>query len=101
MYLVDMTGVDLVHKIRENSDSCNMAFLLISSETKINYLEPIRQAGAIAILPKPFTSQDLGRALSATLDYLNPHQIELKHLDTEGISVLVVDDRQISLKIHQ
>ena len=98
MYLPDMTGVDLVHKIRENSDSYNMAFLLISSETNINYLEPIRQAGAIAILPKPFTSQDLDRALSATLDYLNPHQIELEHLDTEDISVLVVDDSQISLK---
>ncbi len=98
MYLPDMTGVDLVHKIREDSDSYNMAFLLISSETNINYLEPIRQAGAIAILPKPFTSQDLDMALSATLDYLNPQQIELKHLDTEDISVLAVDDSQTSLK---
>lgn len=98
MYLPDMTGVDLVHQIREDSDSYNMAFLLISSETNIKYLEPIRQAGAIAILPKPFTSQDLDMALSATLDYLNPQQVELKHLDTEDISVLVVDDSQFSLK---
>jgi two-component system chemotaxis response regulator CheY len=75
-----------------------MAFLLISSETNINYLEPIRQAGAIAILPKPFTSHELDTALSATLDYLNPQKIELNHLDIEDISVLVVDDSLTSLK---
>ncbi len=98
MYLPDMTGADLVHEIRNNSESYNMAFLLISSETKLKYLEPIRQAGAIAILPKPFTSSDLDVALSATLDYLNPQQVELEHLDIEDIMVLVVDDSPTSLK---
>jgi len=98
MYLPDMTGADLVQKIREDSFSYDMAFLLISSETNINYLEPIRQAGAIAILPKPFTSHDLDIALSATIDYLNPQQVELAHLDTEDISVLAVDDSPTSLK---
>jgi len=98
MYLPDMTGVDLVHAIRKDSDSYDMAFLLISSETKIDYLEPIRQAGAVAILPKPFSTHELDIALSATLDYLNPQQLELNHLDTEDISVLVVDDSPTSLK---
>ena len=98
MYLPDMTGIDLVHHIRKNSESYDMAFLLISSETNINYLEPIRQAGAIAILPKPFTSHELDTALSATLDYLNPQRVELNHLDTEDITVLVVDDSPTSLK---
>ncbi len=96
MYLADMTGVELVHNIRNDSNSYNMAFLLISSETKLKYLEPIRQAGAIAILPKPFLSRDLDIALSATLDYLNPQAIEINHIDNEDISVLVVDDSQIS-----
>lgn len=98
MYLPDMTGVDLIHKIRENSDSYNMAFVLISSETSIEYLEPIRQAGTIAILPKPFTSKQLDLALSATIDYLNPQQIKLNHLDNEDISVLLVDDSPLALK---
>lgn len=98
MYLPDMTGADLVRHIRADSDSYDMAFLLISSETNINYLEPIRQAGAIAILPKPFTSKDLDIALSSTLDYLNPTQLQLDHLDIDDISVLVVDDSSTSLK---
>ncbi len=98
MYLPDMTGADLVHEIRNDSDSYDMAFLLISSETNLNYLDPIRQAGAIAILPKPFTSKDLDVALSATLDYLNPQQVELEHLDIDDINVLVVDDSLTSLK---
>lgn len=97
MYLPDMTGADLVHELRQDSNSYDMAFLLISSETNLNHLEPIRQSGAIAILPKPFTSKELDIALSATLDYLNPQQLELKHLDTEDISVMVVDDSQMSL----
>lgn len=98
MYLPDMTGVDLVHEIRDKSNSFNFAFLLISSETSIKYLDPIRQAGAIAILPKPFTDKDLDLALSATLDYLNPQQIELDHLDIDDISVLIVDDSPLSQK---
>ncbi len=98
MYLPDMTGADLVHEIRNDSDSYDMAFLLISSETNLNYLDPIRQAGAIAILPKPFTSKDLDMALTATLDYLNPQQVELEHLDIEDINVLIVDDSPTSLK---
>ncbi len=98
MYLPDMTGADLVHEIRDDSNSYDMAFLLISSETNLKYLEPIRQAGAIAILPKPFSSSDLDVALSATLDYLNPQQVELEHLDIEDIMVLVVDDSPTSLK---
>ncbi len=98
MYLPDMTGVDLVHKIRESPDSYDMAFVLISSETSIKYLEPIRQAGAIAILPKPFTSKQLDLALSATIDYLNPQQIKLDHLDNEDISILLVDDSPFALK---
>lgn len=98
MYLPDMTGVDLINEIRQDSGSYDMAFLLISSETKIKYLEPIRQAGAIAILPKPFTQKELDTALCATLDYLHPQQLDLKHFDVEDLQVLLVDDSEFSLK---
>jgi two-component system chemotaxis response regulator CheY len=98
MYLPDMTGVDLVHAIRKDSASYEMAFLLISSETNIKYLEPIRQAGAIAILPKPFTQRELDTALSSTLDYLYPQKASLEHFDVADLQVLIVDDSEFSRK---
>ncbi|MCQ8104266.1 response regulator [Methylomonas sp. SURF-2] len=101
MYLPDMTGVDLIHAIRKDSESYDMAFLLISSETNIQYLEPIRQAGAIAILPKPFTQRELDTALCAALDYLHPEKADLEHIDVEDLQVLLVDDSEFSRKYIQ
>lgn len=98
MYLPDMTGVELVHALRRDDASYEMAFLLISSETNIKYLEPIRQAGAIAILPKPFSCQALETALHSTLEYVHPEKLNLDHLDTEDLQVLIVDDSEFSLK---
>lgn len=98
MYLTDMTGVELLHAIRANENSYDMAYLLISSETNFRYLEPIRQAGAIAILPKPFDLKELDTALSSTLDYLNPKKLTLNHLDAEDIQALIVDDSPLSIK---
>ncbi|MDX8125657.1 response regulator [Methylomonas sp. EFPC1] len=98
MYLPDMTGVELVTSLRKHDESYEMAFLLISSETNIKYLEPIRQAGAIAILPKPFTRQALETALHSTLEYVRPEKLNLTHLDIEDLSVLLVDDSEFSLK---
>jgi two-component system chemotaxis response regulator CheY len=97
MYLPDMTGSELVYKLRED-DEYDMAFMLISSETSVSSLEPIRQAGATAILPKPFTAEELQIALSATVDYLNPKKAILNHLDIEDVSVLLVDDSPLALK---
>ncbi len=98
MYLPDMTGVELVHALREIDESYDMAFLLVSSETNFRYLEPIRQSGAIGILPKPFNLKELDIALTATLDYLNPHKIQLNHFDIEDVQALVVDDSPLSIK---
>lgn len=98
MYLPDMTGVELVHALREDGASYEMAFLLISSETNIKYLEPIRQAGAIAILPKPFTRDAMHTALQSTLEYVHPERLGLEHMDIEDLRVLLVDDSEFSLK---
>jgi two-component system chemotaxis response regulator CheY len=98
MYLPDMTGVDLVNAIRRDNASYDMAFLLVSSETNIKYLEPIRQAGAIAILPKPFTLSELMTSLKATIDYLHPQKLEFKHIDLADLQVLIVDDSDFSRK---
>lgn len=98
MYLPDMTGVDLLHGIRKENAYYEIAFLLISSETNIKYLEPIRQGGAIAILPKPFTQPDLLTALTATVNYLHPQKASLDHYDISDLQVLVVDDSEFSRK---
>jgi two-component system chemotaxis response regulator CheY len=96
LYLPDMTGTDLVHSLREDENLQETAFILISSETRFRYLDPIRQAGAIAILPKPFNKQDLKIALQATLDYLEVPQLALEHIDTEALRVLLVDDSRLA-----
>jgi len=92
MYLPDMTGADLVTRMRADEGLRNISFILISSETSLRYLDPIRQAGVVAILPKPFVKDQLKRALHATLDFLEPDSIELQGRDIEELVVLIVDD---------
>ncbi len=98
LYLPDMTGTELVYAMREEPQLKDTAFMLVSSETRIRYLEPIRQAGAIAILPKPFTHEELRTAISATVDFLAPDAIHLKSYDPESVEVLIVDDSALSRK---
>ena len=88
MYLPDMTGTDLVHRIRSSDRTADTPFLLISSETRFRYLDAIRQAGAVGILPKPFSDTELRTALAATLDLLSTDE----EFDGDGLRVLVVDD---------
>lgn len=98
MYLKDMTGAELVEQMRSEEDLKGIAFILVSSETNRHYLDPVRQAGASAILPKPFEIRQLKTALSATLDYLNPGNLRLTvgDVDIEGLKVLLVDDSRMA-----
>lgn len=96
LYLPDMTGTDLVYHMRDDEELLQSAFMLISSETSLSYLDPIRQAGAIAILPKPFNKEDLQVALRATLDYVETPALALHHIDTELLRILIVDDSKMS-----
>ncbi len=96
LYLPDMTGTDLLHAMREDDALMETAFILISSETRFRYLDPIRQAGAIAILPKPFSKDELEIALKSTLDYLEAPNLEIDDVDTESLQVLLVDDSRMS-----
>ncbi|PVV06484.1 MAG: two-component system response regulator [gamma proteobacterium symbiont of Ctena orbiculata] len=98
LYLPDMTGTDLVYKMRNDDELIQSAFMLISSETSLSYLDPIRQAGAVAILPKPFSQDDLYVAMQATLDYVETPNLELQDLDTEVVRILIVDDSSMSRK---
>jgi two-component system chemotaxis response regulator CheY len=96
MYLEDTTGTELIQGIRAGDVCQDVPFMLISSETDYRYLEPIRQAGVIAILPKPFGKEQLEKSLHATLDYFDPEHVELTKIDYEDFKVLIVDDSETS-----
>ena len=98
LYLPDMTGTDLVFEMRDDEELLEIAFMLISSETRLTMLDPIRQSGAVAILPKPFSANDLQAAFNATLDYLETPEFELEDIDTEMLKILIVDDSSMSRK---
>jgi two-component system chemotaxis response regulator CheY len=92
MHLPDMTATDLVHRIREDENLKDVAFMLISSETGFDYIDPIKQAGVTGILPKPFSSEQLKRGLYNTLDILKPNAMQFDEFNAEDLKVLIVDD---------
>lgn len=92
MYLPDMTAIDLVTTMRNDAKLDHIPFMLISSETRFEQTDPIRQAGVVAILPKPFNHDDLKLALRASLDHIEPDEIVLNNYDVDELNVLVVDD---------
>ena len=97
-YLSDMTGSELLHTIRENESTHNICFLLVSSVTDIRQLDAVRQAGVVAILPKPFSASHLALALRTTLHHLNPEELELDESDVDDIKILLVDDSALARK---
>jgi len=98
MYLPDMSATELLITLRKNNSDQDINFMLVSSETKFSALDPIRQAGVIAILPKPFSYDDLTLALNTTLEYIDPEEIALKNYDVTDLNVLVVDDSNMARK---
>lgn len=96
LYLPDMSGTDLVHTMRDDPDMQGKAFMLISSETSFRALDPVRQAGTVAILPKPFDKLHLARALLTTLEYIDPKEASLGEFEVESLHVLVVDDSRLA-----
>ena len=95
LYLPDLAGTDLVQKMREDESLETVPFILISSETRPQKLDQVRQSGACFILAKPFSEEELSRALFAAADYLHPEtdedDEELKQ-DFAMLRVLLVDD---------
>lgn len=98
MYLPDMTGAELVERMRRDPALEDLPFMLISSETSFAMLDPIRQAGVVAILPKPFAAEDLRRALYATVEYITPDETALADVVLDDLVTLVVDDSAMARK---
>lgn len=98
LYLPDMSGTELVEAMRADAALERIPFILISSETRPQMLEPVRQSGACSIIAKPFTSEQMQRALISVLENsLPPEELELgEDEDTESLKVLLVDDSSMS-----
>lgn len=95
LYLPDMPGTELVAEMRNRPAFEAIPFILISSETRPQVLEPVRQSGACSIVAKPFNDQQLGRAICAAAEYLNP-PANLDNDEIERLHVLLVDDSRAS-----
>jgi two-component system chemotaxis response regulator CheY len=81
--------------MREDPALAAIPFILISSETRPQVLEPVRQSGACSIVTKPFNEQQLSRALYAAADYLNP-PADADMTEIDSLRVLLVDDSMAS-----
>ncbi|MFT5164463.1 MAG: two-component system chemotaxis response regulator CheY, partial [Alteromonadaceae bacterium] len=96
MHFEDGTGLELINTIRNREQWQGIPFMLVSSEHRKAQLEAFKQAGVVAILPKPFTGEHLGKAINATIDLLTPDEIELAYFDIHQLRVLVVDDSRFA-----
>lgn len=98
MYLPDMLATDLINTMRNDPKLEGVAFVLISTETEFSKLDPIRQAGIVAILPKPFSSEDMRKALVATTRFIDTSHPLLDAEELAELKVLVVDDSMMARK---
>lgn len=101
MYFEDGTAHDLLHYIHEHDLQDTIHFMLVSSEHRADQLEQFKQAGIVAILPKPFSPEQLQRAIKATVDLLEPDILHLELYDVEDLRVLIVDDSSTSRHVLQ
>lgn len=92
MYFDDMTAIELLTSMRNKADTQDINFMLVSSETSFNMINPIKQAGVLAVLPKPFARRDFRIALVAARDTLEVSNLELENFDLDTLKGLVVDD---------
>lgn len=92
MYLPDMNGDALARAVNALERHFRPAFVLLSSETRAPQLEPLRQAGAAAIVRKPFAAGELRATLAGVLDHLEPGQLHLADREADEVRVLLVDD---------
>ncbi|GAB2180985.1 response regulator [Denitratisoma sp. agr-D3] len=92
LYLPDMSGTELIQTMRDQPELENVAFILVSSETRPQALDPVRQSGVCGILPKPFTPEQLRKALLSTVEFLTEDQSAVGDFEPETLRVLLVDD---------
>ncbi|CAA0106556.1 Chemotaxis protein CheY [BD1-7 clade bacterium] len=103
MYFEDGDGLDLVEAMRQDTQLASIDFMLVSAEHRFSVLDPMRQAGVLAVLPKPFAEDDLYRALnsSATLAALKANVPQAENepaFHASSLRILLVDDSLLARK---
>ncbi|MFT6777029.1 MAG: two-component system chemotaxis response regulator CheY [Paraglaciecola sp.] len=96
MYFEDGTGLDIIKQIKNDVSLASIPFMLISSENRVKKLEEFKQSGVAAILPKPFTTENLAKALKSSLDLINTDELDLELFDVHDVRVLLVDDSKLA-----
>ena len=99
MHFNDGTALDLLNTMKTAPQWQHIQFMLVTSEDRKEQLDVYRQSGVVAILPKPFTSLHLSKAINATIDLLSYEELELDHFDVHNIRVLLVDDSHLARHI--
>ncbi len=97
LYLPDMTATELIETMRRDPLLEDIPFMLVSTETSFAKLDGVRQAGVVAILPKPFAAAELRKALIASTRFIDggPPKPESSF---NHLKVLVVDDSFLARK---
>ncbi|HEY9033160.1 MAG TPA: response regulator [Pseudomonadales bacterium] len=98
MYFEDGDGIDLITAMRNEAELENTLFMLISGEERFEMLDPIRQAGVVAMLPRPFTREALDRAVSNSLGMIAGDRLQMSQQDIARLRVLLVDDSRLARK---
>jgi two-component system chemotaxis response regulator CheY len=96
MYFEDGTGLDTIKQIKNDDSLASTQFMLVSTENRLEKLEEFEQAGLAAILPKPFTPENLAKALKASLDLISSDELDLELFDIHDVRVLLVADSKLS-----
>jgi serine/threonine protein kinase len=92
MHLSDMTGLELVKRIRKENNATAPGFILISSEAEGAEAGTLSGYGAAVLLHKPFTPEQLAEALRLVSDKTLMTPVA-KHAQPQGkVCVLIVDD---------
>ncbi|MCH4292858.1 MULTISPECIES: response regulator [Shewanella] len=99
MHFADGDALALLTFIKAEPGCQDIQFMLVSSECRREQLEIFRQSGVVAILPKPFYKEHLGKALNATIDLLSHDELDLSHFDVQDLRVLVVDDSRMARNV--
>ena len=98
MYFDDGDGIDLITAMRNDEALESILFMLISAEERFEMLDPIRQAGVMAILPKPFSAEDIQHAIGLSHNYLATENLLKAEKAVESLSILLVDDSRLARK---
>jgi two-component system chemotaxis response regulator CheY len=96
MYFEDGTGIDIIKQIKNDEHLASIPFMLVSSENRVEKLEEFKQSGVAAILPKPFSTENLEKALKSSLDLINTDELDLELFDVQDVRVLLVDDSKLA-----